>query len=82
VLRHPDVVACLRQGLRAMNTRTKGSSMRVARLLMMTEPPSVDGHELTDKGYINQRAGLARRAALVERLYAEPPDDEVIVVDA
>jgi len=28
----------------------------------MAEPPSFDGNELTDKGYINQRAGLERRA--------------------
>ena len=46
----------------------------------MTEPPSIDGNELTDKGYINQRAALQRRAALVQRLYAALPDDEVIVI--
>jgi feruloyl-CoA synthase len=38
----------------------------------------VDGNEITDKGYINQRAVLTRRAALVERLYAEPPAPDVI----
>ena len=53
--------------------------MRIARVMLMTEPPSVDGNELTDKGYINQRAGLERRAALVQRLYAAQPDAEVIV---
>ncbi len=35
----------------------------------MEEPASVDGHEITDKGYINQRATLERRKVLVERLY-------------
>ena len=42
----------------------------------MTEPPAIDFDEITDKGYINQRAVLARRAALVETLYATllPPD--------
>jgi feruloyl-CoA synthase len=44
--------------------------MQVRRVLLMTEPPSIDGSELTDKGYINQRATLARRKALVEKLYA------------
>jgi feruloyl-CoA synthase len=44
----------------------------------MAEPPSIDANEITDKGYINQRAVLSRRAALVERLYAEPPDAAVI----
>jgi feruloyl-CoA synthase len=47
-----------------------GSSTYPARLLIMTEPPSIDADEITDKGYMNQRAVLERRAALVERLYA------------
>ena len=38
----------------------------------MAEPPSLDAGEATDKGSINQRAVLARRAALVEELYAKP----------
>ena len=36
----------------------------------MAEPPSIDGDEMTDKGYINQRATRERRKALVDRLYA------------
>ena len=54
--------------------------MRVARAMLMVEPASIDGNELTDKGYINQRAGLDRRAALVEKLYAEQPGEDVIVL--
>ena len=54
---------------------------RIARIMLMTEPPSIDGNELTDKGYINQRAALERRNALVERLYASTPDEDVIVVE-
>jgi feruloyl-CoA synthase len=82
VVRHPDVLACLKRGLQAHNTSTEGaSSMRVARAMLMVEPASIDGNELTDKGYINQRAGLERRAALVERLYADPPGEDVIVLN-
>jgi feruloyl-CoA synthase len=51
-----------------------GSSTHPARLLVMTEPPSIDANEITDKGYINQRAVLERRAALVEELYAGGPE--------
>jgi len=51
-----------------------GSSTQPARLLVMTEPPQIDAVEITDKGYINQRAVLERRAALVERLYSDAPD--------
>jgi feruloyl-CoA synthase len=47
-----------------------GSSTYPARLLIMNEPPSIDANEITDKGYMNQRAVLERRAALVEKLYA------------
>ena len=46
------------------------SSRRIARALLLAEPPAIDAGEITDKGYVNQRAVLARRAALVERLYA------------
>ena len=57
--------------LRVMASEPGGSSTRVARALVMHEPPSVDANEITDKGYINQGAVLRRRAALVEALYAE-----------
>ncbi len=45
------------------------SSARPARLMVMAEPPSIDANEITDKGYMNQRAVLERRRDLVERLY-------------
>jgi feruloyl-CoA synthase len=81
VVRHPAVIACLKRGLEAHNKSVAGvSSMRVARVMLLVEPPSIDGNELTDKGYINQRAGLERRADLVERLYAERPGQDVIVL--
>ena len=70
LLAHPAVVGTLRDGLARMNAEGKGSSMQVRRALLMADPPSVDGHEITDKGYINQRATLERRKALVDRLYA------------
>jgi feruloyl-CoA synthase len=47
-----------------------GSSGRVARALVLTEPPHIDKGEITDKGSINQRAVLKERAALVQALYA------------
>jgi feruloyl-CoA synthase len=81
VVRHPAVVACLKRGLETHNKSTEGaSSMRIARAMLMVEPASIDGNELTDKGYINQRAGLDRRADLVERLYADHPGEDVIIL--
>jgi feruloyl-CoA synthase len=55
-----------------------GSASRIERLLLLDEPPSLDAGEITDKGYLNQRACLERRAADVARLYADPPDASVI----
>jgi feruloyl-CoA synthase len=82
VVKHPDVLACLKRGLEAHNRSAEGaSSIRIARAMLMTEPASIDGNELTDKGYINQRAGLERRAALVERLYADHPGEDVIILN-
>ena len=86
IVAHPAVRAAVRRGLQAHNATTQGaSSRRIARVMLLTEPPSIDGNELTDKGYINQKAGLGRRAALVQRLYADVPggleDDAVIVLE-
>lgn len=77
----PAIKEHLRKSLHAHNAQSGGSSMRISRVMLMTEPPSIDGNELTDKGYINQRAALERRNALVERLYAATPDEDVIVVE-
>ena len=78
---HIELFADSGSGLEAHNRECEGASSRIiARAMLMVEPPSIDGNELTDKGYINQRAGLERRAALVERLYADKPDQDVIVL--
>ena len=75
LLRCPAVHARLREGFDAYNAAHGASSRRIARILLMAEPPNIDANEITDKGYINQGAVLARRAALVERLYAAGPED-------
>ena len=41
---------------------------------------NVDAGEITDKGYVNQRAVLERRHTLVEQLYTD--DTGVILIDA
>jgi feruloyl-CoA synthase len=46
-----------------------GSSNRIARAVVLEEPPSLDAGEMTDKGTINQKAVLKRRHAIVEKLY-------------
>jgi len=64
--------------LHAFNQRSGGSSTRIRRLLPLGKPPSADDGEVTDKRSINARRVLERRAAEVERLYADPVDSDVI----
>jgi feruloyl-CoA synthase len=64
-----DVGAKLDQILQAFSSEP--SSTRIARLMVMSEPPSIDANEITDKGYLNQRAVLERRSVLVEKMYSE-----------
>jgi feruloyl-CoA synthase len=80
LLCHPAVEAHLRESLARYNAAQLGSSTRIGRIMLMSEPPDSDANEITDKGYINQRAALHRRSALVEQLYAEPPGAGVFVI--
>ncbi len=63
------------------NKANPGSSTKVARVAFLIEPPSIDGQEISDKGTVNQSVALRRRAADVERLYAESPDASVIILE-
>jgi feruloyl-CoA synthase len=67
----------LAQRLAELN-RDAGSALRIQRLLLLAAPPDIDAGEITDKGYINQRSVLRRRADDVARLYADPVPDDVI----
>jgi feruloyl-CoA synthase len=78
----PDVLAGrVLQALGALRREGGGSSQCPARALLLAEPPNADAGEITDKGYINQRAVLERRAAEVQALHAEPADARVILVE-
>lgn len=69
----------LSEKLRAHAASATGSSMRALRALVIPGDLSLDRGELTDKGSINQRAVLDNRADLVERLYAESPDPDILI---
>jgi feruloyl-CoA synthase len=81
VATHPDVRAAFRERLESFAAGATGSSNRVVRLMLLEEPPSIDRHEMTDKGSINQRAVLENRMGLVDELYAEPLSSRVIAID-
>jgi feruloyl-CoA synthase len=79
VVAHPKVHAAIREHLATYNKAHPGSSQRVTRVLLMTAPPSIDAGEITDKGYLNQRAILDNRADLVDRLYRDDPGPDVVI---
>ena len=68
VLAHDKVRTAIAQGLAKLKQQSGNSSGHATRALLLAEPASVDGGEITDKGYINQRAVLTRRADAVVRL--------------
>ena len=72
------LAAQVRAALNALRCEGSGSSHSPARAMLLAEPPNADAGEITDKGYINQRAVLSRRAADVQALYAQPSDPRVI----
>jgi feruloyl-CoA synthase len=80
VVNDPKIRDFVREKFAAYNKQQSGSSTRVKRVILMAEPPSVDGHEITDKGYINQRATMDRRKVLVDKLFATPLSPEVIEI--
>jgi feruloyl-CoA synthase len=61
--------AHLREAMRRLLAEGGGSSQCPVVAMIQTEPPSADAGEITDKGYINQRAVLENRPGDVAALY-------------
>jgi feruloyl-CoA synthase len=80
-LRSEPVVELFRSIFRQHNATQSGSCARFERCVLLTILPRLDKNETTDKGYINQAAVLTHRADIVEKLYREPPSDEVILLE-
>jgi feruloyl-CoA synthase len=78
--RHPKVHSHLRKAFADWNQVNTGATMRVARLLLLSDTPSIDANEITDKGYINQRVALENRKAEIDRLFEEQYHPDVVVI--
>lgn len=65
----PALQAAIEERLRDMARAATGSAKRISRALILAEPPSLKDAEITDKGSLNIRRIITRRAALLERLY-------------
>jgi len=73
VLAHAAIRQRFQELLDRMRREASGGSTRIVRALLLDTPPSIDAAEVTDKGSINQRAVLERRAMLVDELYRDAP---------
>lgn len=80
----PGALAALTEAIAArladFNAHHHGATHRIAAFRVLLDPPSIGAGEITDKGNINQRAVLARRAPLVEDLYAAASSGDVIAL--
>ena len=81
VLSHDGVKAKFRELLTSFAKASTGSSNRVMRAILLSEPPSLDVGEITDKGSINQRAVLSHRKAMVDEMFSDAPSARVITID-
>ena len=68
----------LHEGLALLAAEGGGSSQAPSRLRWLEGLPDAASGEITDKGYLNQRIALARRAADVAALYADTPDARTV----
>jgi len=80
VLESPVLKAWIQDRLGLLAADAGGKSHRIDRLVLEAELPSLANGELSDKSAASASAVLARRAAVVEELYAEPAISRVIVV--
>jgi feruloyl-CoA synthase len=79
-LRHPEVHVFFQNLADRLWHDGTGSANRIARLHVLEDPPSIEKHETTDKGSINQRAVLAARADLIDAMYADPHTDPHLIL--
>ena len=80
IIASPAVHAKFQVLLNELAADATGSSNRIARAILMPEPPAIDAHEVTDKGSLNQDAVLKNRGAPVHDLYSTRPSARVISI--
>ncbi len=77
---HPKVHDHLRAAFEQWNKANTGATMRIARVLLLPDMPSIDKNEITDKGYINQRVALECRNADVQRLFDGKTHSDAVLI--
>lgn len=67
----------LRDRLHKHNQENPGSSTKLKRLAVLTREPDLSRNEITDKGYINQRAMLENWSGLIGQLHSDGPETDL-----
>jgi feruloyl-CoA synthase len=80
--RHPAIQSHIKESLARWNSQNTGQSTRIRSALLLREAPSIDANEITDKGYVNQRAALRHRKAELERLFGSETHPDIVHIDA
>ena len=70
VMNRPGIMDDLARRHASFEANSTGSSTRIARMLILRDPPSLDRGEVTDKGSINARAVIRHRPDAVAQVYA------------
>ena len=71
ILGSAPVLAHFQNLINELSKTSTGSANRIARMCLLSEPPTIDKGEITDKGSINQRSVLTHRAETVAALHEE-----------
>ena len=71
VLSSAPVLAHFQNLINELAKTATGSANRIARMCLLSEPPTIDKGEITDKGSINQRSVLTHRADTVAALHED-----------
>lgn len=78
VLAHPVVREALAAKLKACNAEVSVTTSRVSRAMFLTDQPSLDAGELSDKRTVNRRLALANRKDEVAALFSGSPGADVV----
>jgi feruloyl-CoA synthase len=78
---HPAIHNHIKESLKRWNSQNTGQSTRIHSVLLLGDAPSIDASEITDKGYINQRAALLHRKAELARLFGSETHPDIIHID-
>jgi len=81
LVQHPGIHERIANALQSWNSQNGGQSTRIRSVLLLCDPPSIDANEITDKGYINQRAVLANRKSELERLFGSKRHSDTVIIE-